>query len=379
MTATLVNEYGHSPGISANFEGSTQALSGGDVFLGWGQQPYFSEDTASGQQDLDAWFTVPTTSYRAYRFPWSAQPPTRPAIAVSPSSDGGTEVYASWNGATDVTGWQVLAGSSPARLAAVGAVPSHGFETAIAVHSAARYFAVQAFGSSGRALSTSPAIDTGSRIALFGRSAFVPAAGLGAIPARCYASASCHVSTTITAGGTVIARTGGEHLPSNGGGLLYFSLSSTGRSMLWRARNHRLSVVVTARDASGPTATATLTLIPFSTSGAGPRRAVTESRTVQIMGVTDFVSSRGVGGILAGCSEKTPCHVRTTISIGRTVIATTGSEFLGANELGYLIFSLTGGGRSMLSHAAGNQLGAHVTVTDGRATAKGDIALVQYR
>ena len=76
--------------------------------MGWGQQPYFSEDNSAGQQIFDAHFTVPTSSYRAYRFAWNAQPPTLPALAISPSTDGSTAVYASWNGATDVA---VLAGA----------------------------------------------------------------------------------------------------------------------------------------------------------------------------------------------------------------------------------------------------------------------------
>jgi hypothetical protein len=71
--------------------------------------------------------------------------------------------------------------------------------------------------------------------------------------------------------------------------------------------------------------------------------------------------------------------VRTTLSVGRTVIATTGSELLGARDVGYLIFSLTASGRSMLAHAAGNQLGAAVTISDGGATARGQIALVGFR
>jgi hypothetical protein len=61
------------------------------------------------------------------------------------------------------------------------------------------------------------------------------------------------------------------------------------------------------------------------------------------------------------------------------VIATTGSELLGARSVGYLIFSLTGAGRTMLAHARGNQLGAQVTISDGGATAKAQVALVRFR
>ena len=47
--------------------------------------------------------------------------------------------------------------------------------------------------------------------------------------------------------------------------------------------------------------------------------------------------------------------------------------------LSYLIFTLTSAGRSMLAHAGGNQLGAAVTISDGGAAARGQVALVRFR
>ena len=91
------------------------------------------------------------------------------------------------------------------------------------------------------------------------------------------------------------------------------------------------------------------------------------------------MSSGGTGGILAECLASTPCHTKTTVSVGNTVIASTGSELLGARDVGYLIFSLTSAGKSMLEHARGNQLGAAVTISDGGATAHGNLSLVRFR
>jgi hypothetical protein len=122
-----------------------------------------------------------------------------------------------------------------------------------------------------------------------------------------------------------------------------------------------------------------LNLVPFYTSGAGPRRTLTNSSTLRIVGLTDFVSNGWVGGILSGCLGTAPSDATTTLSIGHTVIARTGSEFLGANELGYLKFTLTGAGHTMFTHAAGNQLAAHLVVRTGNATASADIALVRFR
>ncbi|HEY1593231.1 MAG TPA: arylsulfotransferase family protein [Solirubrobacteraceae bacterium] len=379
MTANLVREYDHSPQISSQFEGNVQQLSAGDVFMGWGQQPYFSEANAAGQQIFDAHFTVPTGSYRAYRFAWNAQPPTLPALAIAPSIDGSTDIYASWNGATDVASWQVLAGPAPQSLATIGVANRTGFETHIAVHSGSPYFAVQALNAAGKVLATSAVKSTPAHLAMYGRSVFVSGAGTGGLPASCFANHPCSVTTTVTAGRTVIATTGKESIGEGDGTLLYFTLTSAGRSLLSHASGHRLGVTVTLRDASGASASTGMTLVPFGTAGAAPTRAATNAPSLKFVGLTDFVSSAsGVGGILAGCYAAAPCHVTTKITSGTTTIATTGSEFIGVGELSYLSFTLTAAGRSLLAHAPGNQLPAQVTLTNGSTTATASIALVAF-
>lgn len=154
-TAVLLHQYGHSPGILADFEGSVQPLGDGNVVLGWGQQPYFSEDSATGKPVFDAHFVEPTSSYRAYRLAWGAQPGTLPAIAAVPEPKATTDVYASWNGATDVAGWRVLTGSSAKALRPTRTGPSHGFETGLAVTHTGSYYEVEALGSSGKVLARS--------------------------------------------------------------------------------------------------------------------------------------------------------------------------------------------------------------------------------
>jgi hypothetical protein len=136
---------------------------------------------------------------------------------------------------------------------------------------------------------------------------------------------------------------------------------------------------MTGQDVSKLSFSRFITLVPFSTSGSAPARTASQSPSLQILGLTDFVSPGGVGGILAECLASTPCHTKTTVSVGKTVIASTGSELLGARSVGYLIFSLTSAGRSMLEHAHGNQLGAAVTISDGPSTAHGQVVLVRFR
>jgi hypothetical protein len=183
---------------------------------------------------------------------------------------------------------------------------------------------------------------------------------------------------TITSGRTVLAQTGAEQIPAQGGGIIYFSMNSAGRSALAHARGGRLLVRLTGKDASGLSLNRLITLARFSTHGAAPARNATQSPSLQLVGLTDFVSSNGVGGILAECLASTPCHTKTSIAVGKTVIATTGSELLGARQVGYLIFSLTSAGKSMLAHARGNQLGATVTISDGSATAQGNVVLIGF-
>jgi hypothetical protein len=254
-----------------------------------------------------------------------------------------------------------------------------GFETTITAATGAPYFAVQALDSEGHVLATSATATAPPHIGIAGRTAFVSSSGTGGLPAVCDNSSTCHISMTITSGRTVVAQTGAEQIPAQAGGIIYFSLTGAGRSMLAHARGNRILVRLTGKDASGLSLNRLITLVQFSTHGAAPARTASQSPSLQLVGLTDFVSSNGVGGILAQCLATTPCHTKTTVAVGKTVIATTGSELLGARGVGYLIFSLTSAGRSMLAHASGNQLGATVTISDGSATAQGDIALVRFR
>jgi hypothetical protein len=151
----LIGRDVHTPALLAGSQGNDQVLPNGNSFVGWGEAPYVTELSPSGAVLFDAYLPYPGDSYRAYRFPWSATPATPPALAVKPSSATAATVYASWNGATGVSHWVVLAGAGSTSLAPIATVASAGFETAVPVSSADPYFAVQALGSSGQLLGTS--------------------------------------------------------------------------------------------------------------------------------------------------------------------------------------------------------------------------------
>jgi hypothetical protein len=97
--------------------------------------------------------------YRAQRFNWNGQPTTVPALAVQTRPSGALKLYASWNGATAVTRWRVLAGPSAAALAAVATTArSRGFETVLSAPKSAAFVAVQALDARGSVLATSQTV-----------------------------------------------------------------------------------------------------------------------------------------------------------------------------------------------------------------------------
>jgi hypothetical protein len=158
-TATGVWQHEHSPPLLSQFEGNYQQLPDADDLVGWGQQPFFTEYDPHGQLIVDGRFVGTTSSYRVYKFPWQGQPQKPPDAAASTSGKT-TTVYASWNGATTVSGWRVLSGPSATVLRPTRAVPRRGFETSTQIN-AARYVAVQALDSRGRVLARSSPVRAG--------------------------------------------------------------------------------------------------------------------------------------------------------------------------------------------------------------------------
>jgi EmrB/QacA subfamily drug resistance transporter len=159
-TASFVARYGTNADGSAiypsvDYMGSLELLPNGNVFVGWGSDPYLTEFSRSGKTLLDAYLPYePDLSYRATLEPWVGLPLSPPSAAAR-TRGGRTTVYASWNGATKVVAWRVLGGSSTVRLAPVATATKSGFETAIALGSHEARLRVQALGAGNRVLGTS--------------------------------------------------------------------------------------------------------------------------------------------------------------------------------------------------------------------------------
>jgi hypothetical protein len=157
MSASLAREYTHPDKLRSATQGNVQVLPNGNVFVGWGSAPVFSEFDHDGRLLFSAAYPTESESYRAFRFPWSGQPTDDPAIAAELGAEDEVKIYASWNGATEVATWQVLAGADPDRLQPLASAPRQGFETVITVRTTEPYVGLKAVNGSGRELGTTSA------------------------------------------------------------------------------------------------------------------------------------------------------------------------------------------------------------------------------
>ena len=155
-TATLAAQFTRGRDFDAAYMGDTQPLPNGNVFVGWGSEPYFSEYSRSGRLLFEAELPGPNLTYRATLEQWEGLPLSLP-IGVARRTDGKTTVYASWNGATQVVSWRVLAGLGAGRLAVVKTTTKSGFETAIPLPETESYksFKVEALSANGRVIGAS--------------------------------------------------------------------------------------------------------------------------------------------------------------------------------------------------------------------------------
>jgi len=158
-TVTLVRQFVNPAAtLLAESQGNALGLPGGNWLLGYGRLPNFTEFDSSGQVLLDGTLGHNVQNFKTTLSPWRGQPRTSPSVAVSAAGAGATTLAVSWNGATDVASWRVLAGASPNALKPVAEVAKAGFETTVAAPVAGPYMAVQALDASGAAIGVSAAV-----------------------------------------------------------------------------------------------------------------------------------------------------------------------------------------------------------------------------
>jgi hypothetical protein len=155
--AHLVSAYTHaSPPLLAASQGNTQTLPDGNTVVGYGGVPAISEYGVDGVLLFDANLPFDMSFYRAYRFPWRGRPASPPALLASLNDTSEeTIVHVSWNGATEVTAWRVLAAKHHGPLTAQATIPASGFESSTTLPTTYARVEAQALDAAGRVLGTS--------------------------------------------------------------------------------------------------------------------------------------------------------------------------------------------------------------------------------
>ncbi len=150
-TATLVSAFGSPDELTNGSQGNHQLLPSGDSFVGWGSRPAFTAFAPTGEVLLHGRLPDKTFSYRALLAEWTGRPAEPPAVAGRTDADG-TTVYASWNGATEVTRWRVLTGADADHLEVAREAPRTGYETKIEIPERVDFVAVEALDAQGDTL-----------------------------------------------------------------------------------------------------------------------------------------------------------------------------------------------------------------------------------
>ena len=286
-----------------------------------------------------------------------------PTLKLKPQVDGSVDVTPRWVGEPGVARYDVLAGRSATTLTLIQTVtPTHRFP--LNVEGVYGYFEVQALSASGQVLGGSAPEPTPPSVAIFGRSAFVPAHGSLAIPVACPNTTSCRVQASIYDGRQRLTHSATVQSVSRRGTLVGLPLTKRLSRLVAAAPGRRLPVSVSVASSEGTRASRTIDLIPYTTAGSPPARSVLSSSTIHILGKTSFVSDGWVGGVLAACASTAPCVavMRVTTPAGG-LLATARTQSVGVGELAYLTYTMTNHGHALLERSRGNQLAARIVVS----------------
>jgi hypothetical protein len=155
--ARLVKAFTHpDPPVLSSSQGNMQTLAAGNTVVEFGGVPEMTEFAPDGTLLFDAHLPYDMASYRGYRYPWSGHPLSSPAVlATLNNTSEETIVRMSWNGASEVASWRVLAGLHEGSLAAQATIAPTGFESSTMLPKKYEYVEVQALSSDGRVLGSS--------------------------------------------------------------------------------------------------------------------------------------------------------------------------------------------------------------------------------
>ena len=118
-----MSAYKHPRKLLSASQGNVEPLPNGNTFVGWGSQRWFTEFSPTGKVLFDGHLARGNDNYRAFRFEWTGRPAEPPKVLAS-TSKRHDHSRVSWNGATDVARWELLAGKDAASLAPVASTSS---------------------------------------------------------------------------------------------------------------------------------------------------------------------------------------------------------------------------------------------------------------
>jgi hypothetical protein len=128
-TITRVWQYPATKDRYTEFMGNGQRLINGNTMISWGAIPELEEVKADGKTALKIGYEGLT--YRAFRSEWEAKPSEIPSAALETTGGNSVTIYVSWNGATQITGYEIHSGQTASSLTKSLTVPRSGFETTI--------------------------------------------------------------------------------------------------------------------------------------------------------------------------------------------------------------------------------------------------------
>lgn len=133
-TAELYHIHERSDGGLTKTSGNIQFLPNGGVFCGWGENGRMAEYVNRGGPILyEASFASRRfTNYRAYKMEFVGKPATKPSlkgyVSTNSRKQSTTNLYVSWNGATEVSTWRFHSHGFEKDIE-IGRIPKTGFET----------------------------------------------------------------------------------------------------------------------------------------------------------------------------------------------------------------------------------------------------------
>jgi hypothetical protein len=131
-TVTRVWMYPQGTTEYSSVMSNVQRLPNTNSMIGWGNRPKLTEVLYDGTVALE--MALGTINYRAFRFPWNGVPADPPRGALFYDADPtAVTIYTSWNGATDITDYEIYSGPTTAAMSLIDTAPRTGFETEISL------------------------------------------------------------------------------------------------------------------------------------------------------------------------------------------------------------------------------------------------------